>query len=44
MILNWIELNWIVDLENQGQTYFQMTFIISDWTRAKDLIIGLILT
>ena len=37
-------LTSIVDLENQGQTYFQMTFIISGWIHAADLISVLILT
>ena len=37
-------LTSIVDLQNQGQTYFQMTFIISGWIHATDLILVLILT
>ena len=32
-------LTSIVDLQNQGQTYFQMTFIISGWIHATDLIL-----
>ena len=41
---NICHLTSIVDLENQGQTYFQMTFIISGWKQATDLILVLILT
>ena len=33
-----------VDLQNQGQTYFQMTFISSGWTHGTDLILVLIST
>ena len=41
---NICRLTSIVDLENQGQTYFQMTFIISGWIHAANLISVLILT
>ena len=41
---NICHLTSIVDLENQGQTYFQMTFIISGWIHAAALISVLILT
>ena len=43
-ISKWLTYVSIVDLENQGQTYFQMTFIISGWIHATEIILVLIFT
>ena len=41
---NICHLTSTVDIQNQGQTYFEMNFIISGWIHATDLILVLILT